>query len=39
MIDTTPLITHRAKLTDVIEAYQLFENRLNGVIKGAIYDN
>ena len=36
MIDTTPLITHRAKLADVIEAYHLFENKLDGVIKVAI---
>ena len=28
-----------AKLADVIEAYQLFENKLDGVIKGAIYNN
>ena len=32
-IDTTPLITHRYKLADITEAYQLFENKLDGVIK------
>lgn len=35
-IDTTPLITHRFKLADIEEAYRIFENRLNGVIKIAI---
>jgi alcohol dehydrogenase len=32
-IDTTPLITHRYKLEDIEEAYYLFENKLDGVIK------
>ncbi|MBQ6864354.1 MAG: alcohol dehydrogenase catalytic domain-containing protein [Clostridia bacterium] len=35
-IDTTPLITHRFSLTDIEKAYQIFENRLDGVIKIAI---
>lgn len=35
-IDTTPLITHRFKLADIEEAYRIFENRLDGVIKIAI---
>ena len=35
-IDTTPLITHRDKLEDIEEAYHLFENKLDGVIKVAI---
>lgn len=35
-IDTTPLITHRFKLADIEEAYRIFENRLEGVIKIAI---
>ena len=35
-IDTTPLITHRFKLADNEEAYRIFENRLDGVIKIAI---
>ena len=35
-IDTTPLITHRFKLVDIEEAYRIFENRLDGVIKIAI---
>ena len=35
-IDTTPLITHRFPLTKIEEAYRLFENRLDGVIKVAI---
>ena len=35
-IDTTPLITHRYKLADIAEAYRLFENKLDGVIKVAI---
>ena len=35
-IDTTPLITHRYRLGDIEEAYRIFENRLDGVIKIAI---
>ena len=35
-IDTTPLITHRYKLEDIAEAYRIFENKLDGVIKIAI---
>jgi len=35
-IDTTPLITHTYTLKDIEEAYDLFENRLDGVIKVAI---
>lgn len=35
-IDTTPLITHRFPLDKIEEAYHLFENRLDGVIKIAI---
>ena len=34
--DTTPLITHRFPLTKIEEAYRVFENRLDGVIKVAI---
>ena len=35
-IDTTPLITHRYKLDDIEEAYRVFEQKLDGVIKIAI---
>ena len=35
-IDTTPLITHCYKLDDIEEAYHLFENKLDGVIKVAV---
>ena len=35
-IDTTPLITHRFPLGKIEEAYRIFENRLDGVIKIAI---
>lgn len=35
-IDTTPLITHRFKLEDIEEAYQIFEDKLDGVIKIAV---
>jgi alcohol dehydrogenase len=35
-IDTTPLITHRYKLADIADAYHLFENKLDCVIKVAI---
>ena len=36
-IDTTPLITHRFPLNRIEEAYRIFENKLDGVIKIAIY--
>ena len=36
-IDTTPLITHRFPLSRIAEAYSLFENKEDGVIKVAIY--
>ena len=36
LIDTTPLITHRYSLEDIEEAYRVFENREDGVIKVAI---
>ena len=35
-LDTTPLITHRFPLSEIEEAYRIFENRLDGVIKVAI---
>ena len=35
-IDTTPLITHRFTLKDIEKAYEIFENKLDGVIKIAI---
>lgn len=35
-IDTTPLITHRFPLSQIDEAYRIFENRLDGVVKIAI---
>lgn len=35
-IDTTPLITHTFPLKDIAAAYELFENRRDGVIKTAI---
>lgn len=35
-IDTTPLITHTFPLRDIAAAYELFENRKDGVIKAAI---
>lgn len=38
-IDTTPLITHRFPLSRIAEAYSLFENKENGVIKVAIYND
>ena len=38
-IDTTPLITHRFALKDIEEAYRIFENKLDGVIKIAISPN
>lgn len=35
-IDTTPLITHTFPLDRIDEAYAIFENRMDGVIKIAI---
>ena len=37
-IDTTPLITHSFPLSRFEEAYRLFENKEDGVIKVAITD-
>ncbi|HEX2844529.1 MAG TPA: zinc-binding dehydrogenase [Candidatus Limnocylindria bacterium] len=34
--DPTPLITHRYALADIAEAYELFSNRRDGVLKVAI---
>lgn len=36
LIDTTPLISHRFKFSEIEEAYRVFENRLDGVIKVAV---
>lgn len=36
-IDTTPMITHRFPLSRIEPAYRIFENRLDGVIKIAVY--
>lgn len=38
-IDTPPLITHRFPLSRIAEAYSLFENKEDGVIKVAIYND
>lgn len=38
-IDTTPLITHRFPLSRIDEAYRLIENKEDGVIKIAIYND
>lgn len=38
-INTTPLITHRFPLSRIDEAYRLFENKEDGVIKIAIYND
>ena len=38
-IDTTPLITHRMPLSRIEEAYRIFENKEDGVIKIAIHPN
>ena len=35
-LDATPLITHRFPLGEIEEAYRIFENRLDGVIKVAV---
>lgn len=38
-IDTTPLITHRFPLSRIEEAYSLFEEKRDGVIKVAVYSD
>ncbi len=35
-LDTTPLITHRFPLSRIEEAYRIFEDRLDGVVKVAV---
>ena len=35
-LDTEPLITHTYPLSRIDEAYELFENKRNGVIKVAV---
>ncbi len=37
LIDTTPLLTHRFPLNKIEEAYRIFENRLDGVMKVAVF--
>jgi threonine dehydrogenase-like Zn-dependent dehydrogenase len=34
--DPTPLITHHFRLDEIREAYRVFSNRLDGVLKVAI---
>jgi alcohol dehydrogenase len=34
--DPLPLLTHRFALADIGEAYRIFSNRLDGVLKVAI---
>ena len=34
--DPTPLLTHRFRLSEIGEAYRVFSNRLDGVLKVAI---
>lgn len=36
-IDTTPLITHRFHLSEVLKAYDMFSQRQDHIIKAAIY--
>ena len=38
-IDTTPLITHCFPLSEIEEAYRIFENKSDGVIKVSILTN
>jgi len=37
-IDATPLITHRFPLNEIEEAYRIFENKLEGVMKVAVFE-
>ena len=34
--DPTPLLTHRFRLSQIGEAYRIFSNRLDGVLKVAV---
>ena len=36
LLDTEPLITHTYPLSKIDEAYELFENKRDGVIKVAV---
>ncbi len=38
-IDTTPLITHKYSIKDIDEAYKIFENKMDDVIKIAIVND
>jgi threonine dehydrogenase-like Zn-dependent dehydrogenase len=35
-VDLTPLLTHRVHLDDIVEAYALFGERRDGVLKVAV---
>jgi threonine dehydrogenase-like Zn-dependent dehydrogenase len=35
-VDLTPLLTHRFRLDDIVEAYALFAERRDGVLKVAV---
>lgn len=35
-VDLTPLLTHGFSLSEIVEAYQLFGNRIDGVLKVAV---
>jgi alcohol dehydrogenase len=35
-LDTRPLVTHRFNLEQIVEAYDLFANQRDGVLKVAI---
>jgi threonine dehydrogenase-like Zn-dependent dehydrogenase len=37
LFDPLPLITHTFALDDIVEAYELFSNRREGVLKVAIH--
>lgn len=36
-VDLTPLVTHRFRLEDIEEAYDLFSRQQDGVLKVALY--
>lgn len=38
LIDTTPLITHRFPLSEIEDAYRIFENKEDGVIKITVHN-
>ena len=37
ILDATPLLTHKCRLSEIQDAYQVFEAQADGVLKYAVY--